>query len=122
MPEPPATPVDVDRAFAALADPTRRAIVAGLSTAPATIAELTAPSGVSKQAVSKHVAQLAAAGLVARTGAGRRAPFALRPEALEAVTGWLDGLRLTTERRYRALDAVLGELAEDTTPAEEDPA
>jgi DNA-binding transcriptional ArsR family regulator len=107
----------LDRAFAALADPVRRGIVARLSTGPATVNELAAPYDISLQAVSRHIAVLEQAGLVTRTRDAQRRPVHLEPAALEALTAWLDGYRLEHERRFRRLDAVLA----DTTTSEETP-
>ncbi|QJU55770.1 metalloregulator ArsR/SmtB family transcription factor [Herbiconiux sp. KACC 21604] len=98
---------ELDRAFAALADPVRRAIVARLSRGPATVNELAEPFSISVQAVSKHIQVLEAAGLVTRTREAQRRPVHLAPEALERLTGWIDGYRLAHEQRFRRLDAVL---------------
>ena len=97
----------LDRAFLALADPIRRAIVARLSRGSATVNELAAPFAITKQAVSKHIQVLEGAGLITRTREGQRRPCHLDPAALEALTGWIDNYRLVAERRYRRLDAVL---------------
>ena len=97
----------LDRAFAALADPVRRGIVARLSTGPATVNELAAPFAISLQAVSRHIAVLEQAGLVTRTREAQRRPVHLEPAALERLTAWIDGYRLAHERQYRRLDAVL---------------
>src|SRR5919107_130643 len=98
----------LDRAFLALADPVRRAIVARLSRGPATVNELAAPFDITKQAVSKHIQVLEHAGLVTRTREAQRRPVHLNPDALEALTAWIDGYRLLHEQRFRRLDAVLG--------------
>jgi len=97
----------LDHAFAALADPVRRTIVARLSTGPATVNELADLFPISKQAVSKHIAVLTSSGLITRTRDGQRRPCHLDPAALEALTSWIDGYRLTAERQYRRLDALL---------------
>jgi DNA-binding transcriptional ArsR family regulator len=97
----------LDRAFAALADPVRRAIVARLSRGAASVGELAAPFDMTLQAVSKHIAVLEAAGLVSRTRDGQRRPVHLDAAALERMTAWLDRYRLEAERRFRALDALL---------------
>lgn len=97
----------LDRAFMALADPVRRAIVARLSRGPATVNELAEPFAITKQAVSKHIAVLELAGLVSRSRDAQRRPAALIPEALERLTAWIDTYRLTTESRFRRLDDVL---------------
>jgi DNA-binding transcriptional ArsR family regulator len=97
----------LDRAFAALADPVRRAIVARLSRGSATLGELAAPFDISLQAVSKHISVLEDAGLVWRTREAQRKPVHLDPAALERLTAWIDRYRLDAERAYRRLDAVL---------------
>jgi DNA-binding transcriptional ArsR family regulator len=103
----------LDRAFAALADPVRRAIIARLSTGPATVNELAEPFPITVQAVSQHVQVLEQAGLVTRTRQAQRRPVHLDPAALEAVTAWIDTYRLQAERSYRRLDAVLEQLKEE---------
>jgi len=97
----------LDRAFAALADPVRRAIVARLSRGPATVNELAEPFDITLQAVSRHIGVLEAAGLVSRTREGQRRPVHLEAAALERLTAWIDRYRLEAESRYRRLDAVL---------------
>jgi DNA-binding transcriptional ArsR family regulator len=97
----------LDRAFAALADPVRRQIVARLSRGPATVNELAAPFDITLQAVSKHIAVLEQAGLVTRTRDAQRRPVHLNAAALEALTAWIDRYRLVHEEQYRRLDAVL---------------
>src|SRR4051812_35152914 len=105
----------LDRAFAALADPVRRAMIARLSRGPATVNELAEPFPITKQAVSRHIQVLEAAGLITRTRDGQRRPCHLVPAALEAMTGWIDGYRLAAERRFRQLDAVLDTMKEQQT-------
>src|ERR1700716_2599276 len=97
----------LDRAFMALADSVRRAIVARLSRGPATVNELATPFDISKQAVSKHIQVLQHAGLVTRSRDAQRRPAHLDAAALESLTAWIDGYRLTAERSYRELDALL---------------
>ncbi|WP_052357863.1 ArsR/SmtB family transcription factor [Leifsonia aquatica] len=97
----------LDAAFAALADPVRRAIVARLSRGPATVGELAEPFDITLQAVSKHIGVLEAAGLVWRTREAQRRPVHLDAAALERLTSWIDRYRLEAEARYRRLDAVL---------------
>jgi DNA-binding transcriptional ArsR family regulator len=97
----------LDRAFLALSDPVRRAIVAKLSRGPATVSELAQPFTISKQAVSKHIAVLEAAGLVTRTKDAQRRPVHLAPATLELLTAWIDRYRLQAERSYRRLDGLL---------------
>ncbi|MBV9091893.1 MAG: winged helix-turn-helix transcriptional regulator [Mycobacteriaceae bacterium] len=107
----------LDRAFTALADPVRRAIVARLSRGAATVNELAAPFDITKQAVSKHIQVLEHAGLVTRSRDAQRRPVHLDPAALESLTAWIDGYRLTAERNYRRLDALLARItsADDFT-------
>jgi len=97
----------LDRSFAALADPVRRAIVARLSRGDASVGELAEPFDLTLQAVSKHIKVLENAGLVRRSRDGQRRPVHLVPAALEELTGWLDTYRLAHERAYRRLDTVL---------------
>ena len=97
----------LDRAFAALGDPVRRAIVAHLSRGPATVNDLAEPFDITLQAVSRHIAVLEQAGLVTRTRDGQRRPVHLDPAALESLTAWIDRWRLVHEQQYRRLDAVL---------------
>ena len=97
----------LNRAFMALGDPVRRAIIARLSRGPATVNELAEPFGITLQAVSKHIQVLEQAGLVSRSRDAQRRPVHLEPSQLERLTAWLDGYRLATERRFRALDALL---------------
>ena len=97
----------LDRAFAALADPVRRGIIARLSKGPATVNELAEPVAITLQAVSKHIAVLEQAGLVTRTRDAQRRPVHLDAAALEALTAWIDRYRLVHEQQFRRLDAVL---------------
>ena len=99
----------LDRAFLALADPVRRAIVARLSRSPATVNELAEPFAITKQAVSKHIQVLEHAGLVTRSRDAQRRPVHLDSGALERLTAWIDRYRLVAEDRYRRLDALLAE-------------
>lgn len=105
----------MDRAFMALADPVRRAMVARLSRGPATVNELAAPFDITKQAVSKHIQVLEHAGLVTRTRDAQRRPVHLDAAALEGLTAWIDRYRLEAERNYRQLDALLAQMTETTT-------
>jgi DNA-binding transcriptional ArsR family regulator len=97
----------LDKAFAALSDPVRRAIVARLSRGPATVNELAEPFEITLQAVSKHISVLESAGLVWRTREAQRRPVHLDAAALERLTSWIDRYRLEAEARYRALDGLL---------------
>ncbi|WP_394770413.1 ArsR/SmtB family transcription factor [Lacisediminihabitans sp.] len=102
----------LDRAFLALADPVRRSLIARLSRGEATVNELAEPFAISKQAVSRHIQVLEAAGLITRTREGQRRPCHLAPAALESLTAWIDTYRLIAERQYRRLDTVLDTLKE----------
>lgn len=110
----------LDRAFLALADPVRRAIVARLSTGPATVNDLAEPFAMTKQAVSKHIQMLEHAGLVTRSRDAQRRPVHLAPAALEELTAWIDRYRLVHERRFRSLETLLDRIP-DTITAEETP-
>jgi DNA-binding transcriptional ArsR family regulator len=117
----PTTDAELDRAFAALADPVRRAIVARLSRGPLTVNELAEPFEISKQAVSKHIQVLELAGLVTRTREAQRRPVHLNAARLEALTAWIDRYRLIHEQQYRKLDALLagrlpGEVTNEPPP------
>ena len=97
----------LERAFAALADPVRRRIIARLSRGPATVNELAEPFEITKQAVSRHIQVLEQAGLVTRSRDAQRRPVHLDPAQLEAMTAWIDRYRLKHEEQYRRLDALL---------------
>ena len=107
----------LDAAFAALADPVRRAMVARLSRGPATVGELAEPFDITLQAVSKHIGVLESAGLVWRTREAQRRPVHLDAAALERLTSWIDRYRLEAEARYRRLDAVLEPLPAEHSKA-----
>ena len=104
----------LDRAFTALGDPVRRAIVARLSRGEATVNELAEPFAITKQAISRHIQVLEQAGLITRSRDGQRRPCHLVPAALEALTSWIDTYRLATEAGYRRLDAVLDTFKEQS--------
>ena len=105
----------LDKAFLALADPVRRALVARLSTGPATVNELAAPFTITKQAVSRHLQVLERAGLITRSRDGQRRPCHLAPAALEELTAWIDGYRLAAESSFRKLDALMATIKSSTT-------
>ncbi|NNG41117.1 winged helix-turn-helix transcriptional regulator [Flexivirga sp. ID2601S] len=96
--------------FAALADPTRRDMVARLTEADATVSELAAPYDVSIQAVSKHLKVLEDAGLVTRSRDAQRRPVHLEAEVFDLMTAWIERYQQRAELRYRRLDAVLDAL------------
>lgn len=101
----------LDAAFAALADPTRRAILARLATEGEIGAvELAQPFSMSQPAVSRHLKVLEGAGLIMRRVDGTRRPCRLAPDAVAAVDDWLDMLRRALERNYDRLDALLADM------------
>jgi len=106
----------LSRTFAALADPTRRDLVARLTLGDATLTELAEPYRMSLQAVSKHLSVLERAGLVSRGKDAQRRPVHLQPSVLEPVTDWLETYRRQAEERYQRRDAVLAGLS--ATPNE----
>jgi DNA-binding transcriptional ArsR family regulator len=103
----------LDTVFAALADPTRRDLVARLATSDATVGELAEPYDMSLQAVSKHVAVLERAGLVTKVKDGQRRTVRLEAEVFDLMTKWIERYRREAEARYQRLDAVLAELTDD---------
>src|SRR6188508_959762 len=100
----------LSRVFSALADPTRRDMVARLAVADATVNELAAPYDVSLQAVSKHLKVLEDAGLVSRTKEAQRRPVHLEAEVFDLMTKWIERYRQRAEERFARLDAVLARL------------
>ena len=102
----------LDRAFAALGDPVRRAMITRLSRGDATVNELAEPFSITKQAVSRHIHVLEVAGLITRSRDAQRRPCHLNAAALEELTSWIDKYRLVAEQRYRRLDAVLETMKE----------
>ncbi|MDT9595184.1 metalloregulator ArsR/SmtB family transcription factor [Nocardioides zeae] len=112
----------LDRAFAALADPTRRDIVARLCDGDATVNEVAAPYAMSLQAVSKHLAVLERAGLVRRTSVGRQRRCSVETATLDALTTWLDRHRRAVESRYRSLDLLLARTGSEQPDQPTDPA
>ena len=101
----------LSRVFAALADPTRRDLVARLSRGDATVGELAAPYRVSVQAVSKHLKVLEDAGLVTRGRDAQRRPVHLEAEVLDLMTAWIERYRAQAEERFRRLDELLDRMA-----------
>jgi DNA-binding transcriptional ArsR family regulator len=104
----------LSRVFSALADPTRRDLVARLAAGDATVGQLAAPYRVTVQAVSKHVKVLEDAGLVSRSGDSHRRPVHLEADVLDLMTAWIERYRRQAEQRYRRLDAVLAVMEEET--------
>jgi DNA-binding transcriptional ArsR family regulator len=103
----------LSKAFAALADPTRRDLVARLADADATVGELAAPYDITVQAVSKHLKVLEDAGLVRRSRDAQRRPVHLEAEVFDLMTAWIERYRRRVEERYRRLDDVLASLPDD---------
>src|SRR2546428_11124284 len=95
----------LDATFAALADPTRRAILARLASGQASVTELAEPFAMSQPAISKHLKVLERAGLISRGREAQRRPRRLQPKRLAEATKWLDRNRRIWEGRYRRLDA-----------------
>ena len=106
----------LSRVFSALADPTRRDMVARLADADATVNELAAPYDVTVQAVSKHLKVLADAGLVSRSREAQRRPVHLEAEVFDLMTTWIERYRRQAEERYRRLDDLLRSMPDDTQP------
>ena len=107
----------LSRVFSALADPTRRDMVARLTEADHTVNDLAAPYDVSLQAVSKHLRVLEDAGLVSRTRDAQRRPVHLEAEVFDLMTAWIERYRRRAEERFTRLDAVLARMQDD----DEDP-
>lgn len=107
----------LDATFAALSDPTRRAIVARLAAGDATVTELAAPFDMSQPAISKHVKVLERAGLVTRTRQAQRRPCRLQAGPLRDATAWLANYRDYWDESYQRLDALLADLTADDESA-----
>ena len=107
----------LSRAFSALADPTRRDLVARLTLADASVTELAAPYDVSLQAVSKHLRVLEDAGLVTRGRDAQRRPVHLEAEVLDLMTAWIERYRRQAEERYVRLDDVLAAMPNEDPAA-----
>jgi DNA-binding transcriptional ArsR family regulator len=106
----------LSRVMSALADPTRRDMVARLAVGDATVNELAAPYDVTLQAVSKHLKVLEDAGLVSRRRDAQRRPVHLEAEVLDLMTAWIDRYRRQAEERYRRLDEVLRSMPDEPPP------
>lgn len=106
----------LDRVFAALADPTRRDMVARLAVGDATVNELAAPYDMSLQAVSKHLRVLEEAGVVSRSRDAQRRPVHLEAKVFDLMTKWIERYRRQAEEQFRRLDAVLDDLPDDIEP------
>lgn len=108
----------LSQAFAALADPSRRAMVVRLCDSDASLVELAAPLDMSMQAVSKHLRVLEDAGLVTRTKDAQRRPAHLEAEVFDLMTKWIERYRRQAEDRYRRLDAALAAMPDPPTDPE----
>jgi len=100
----------LDAVFSALADPTRRAILARLAKGNATVNELGAPFDMSQPAISKHLKVLENAGLISRSRDAQRRPRALEPKRLAQANKWLEKYKKLWETRFRGLDTLLEEM------------
>ena len=104
------TPDTLSGTFAALADPTRRAILTRLASGEASVAELARPFAMSQPAISKHLKVLERAGLIRRGRDAQRRPRRIEPKRLAEATEWLERYRRLWEGNYQRLDALLEEL------------
>jgi DNA-binding transcriptional ArsR family regulator len=102
------TTAQLDRTFAALADPTRRAILERLASGEATVSELAEPFPVSVQAVSKHLKVLEGAGLITRGRTAQLRPSRLQGAPLKEAADWIDGYRSFWERGFERMERRLG--------------
>jgi DNA-binding transcriptional ArsR family regulator len=101
---------ELDATFAALANPTRRAILARLASGVLSVTELAEPFSMSQPAISLHLKVLERAGLVSRGRDAQRRPVRVEPRPLEAATTWLETYRQTLERNFHRLDVLLEEM------------
>lgn len=113
--------MNLDQSFAALADPTRRAIIARLAQGEASVQDLARPFAISQPAVSRHLKVLEDAGLIETRIAGTARPRRLKPEAVAALWDWLGQYRALWEMRFHHLDTVLDDLAQ-TDPDQDETA
>jgi DNA-binding transcriptional ArsR family regulator len=100
----------LDATFAALSDPTRRAILARLASGEASVTELAKPFAMSQPAISKHLKVLERAGLISGGREAQRRPRRIEGEALAVATGWLERYREVWEGNFQRLDTLLDEL------------
>jgi DNA-binding transcriptional ArsR family regulator len=111
----------LDATFAALADPTRRAILARLASGEASVSELAKPFAMSQPAISKHLKVLERAGLISGGREAQRRPRRIEGEALAVATGWLERYREVWEGNYQRLDTLLEELKANEAKREAEP-
>src|SRR5687768_16813518 len=104
----------LDATFAALADPTRRAILTRLASGEASVLELAEPFAMSQPAISKHLKVLERAGLISRGRDAQRRPCRIEAQPLAEATGWLEEYRKFWEGRFQRLDDLLNELKPPT--------
>jgi DNA-binding transcriptional ArsR family regulator len=109
-------PNHLDATFAALSDPTRRAILARLISGDASVAELAKPFAMSQPAISKHLKVLEGAGLISRGRDAQKRPCRIEGKPLSEATGWLERYRKVWEGNYQRLDALLDELQSQKKP------
>jgi DNA-binding transcriptional ArsR family regulator len=102
--------LNLDATFAALADPTRRAILARLAQGEASVNELAQPFAMSQPAISKHLRVLERAGLISSGRDAQRRPRRLQAAPLAQANDWLEGYRQFWERRFDRLDTLLGNM------------
>jgi DNA-binding transcriptional ArsR family regulator len=102
--------IELDTAFSALSDPTRRAILARLALGEVTVMELAEPFDISQPAISKHLGVLERAGLIVRRVEGAKRPCRLAKEGVEAIDQWLAMLRKALASNYDRLDTVLADM------------
>jgi DNA-binding transcriptional ArsR family regulator len=105
----------LDATFGALADPTRRAILARLASGEASVAELAEPFAMSQPAISKHLKVLERAGLISRGRDAQRRPRRIEGKPLAAASDWLEDYRQFWEGSFQRLDALLDELKTQET-------
>ena len=114
------SPDRLNAIFSALADPTRRAILARLAEGEASVTELAAPFAMSMPAVSKHLKVLERAGLIVRGREAQWRPCRLEAEPLKEVADWVEHYRALWEQRFDRLDAYLKELQQEPQPQQEE--
>ncbi|HEY3825779.1 MAG TPA: metalloregulator ArsR/SmtB family transcription factor [Bryobacteraceae bacterium] len=107
---------NLDAAFSALSDPTRRAILARLALGEATVMQLAEPFEMTQPAISKHLKVLETAGLIVRRVEGAKHPCRLANDGMEAMDRWLEMLRTALARNYDRLDAVLAAMPKKAMP------
>ena len=112
------TGTELDLTFSALADPTRRAILARLMDGEATVMELAKPFAMSQPAISRHLKVLEQAGLISRGRDAQKRPCRLEVARLAEATGWLEPFRRRAEANYQRLDALLDQLKAGGLPTE----